>query len=158
MSERGYAAIALHNSKNPHNVGGVFRAAGCFNADLIVVGGKRRMRALGGLAADTQKAWRHTPLLTPDDVMSTIPFNAIPIAVDLVEGAVELANFVHPERAYYIFGPEDGTLGSEIVERCKHRVMIPTSFCLNLAATVNVVLYDRQAKQRHARILRGVAA
>ena len=45
------------------------------------------------------------------------------------------------------FGPEDGTLGPEILAWCRDVVYVPTRYCMNLAATVNVVLYDRAAKQ-----------
>lgn len=37
-------------------------------------------------------------------------------------------------------------LARRVLDRCTHRVMVPTAFCMNLAATVNVVLYDRLAK------------
>lgn len=77
----------------------------------------------------------------------TIPYGAVPVVVDLVEGAEPLPSFVHPERAFYIFGPEDGTIGKRFLDWVPHKVMIPTKDCMNLAATVNVVLYDRMAKQ-----------
>lgn len=64
--------------------------------------------------------------------------------------ARNLVGFHHPERACYIFGPEDGTLGKSITDRCKFKVQIPTAYCMNLAATVNVVLYARLAKQEAA--------
>jgi tRNA(Leu) C34 or U34 (ribose-2'-O)-methylase TrmL len=54
---------------------------------------------------------------------------------------------MHPERAFYVFGPEDGTLGTRHLSKCVRKIMVPTKFCMNLAATVNVVLYDRLAKQ-----------
>ena len=147
---RGFATIALHNCKDPENVGGVLRAAGCFGADLVVVAGERRKRAMSGYVTDTQKAWKHIPTLVPDDAMSTIPVGAVTVAVDLVEGASDLSGFHHPESAYYIFGPEDGTLPPEIVSKCTYKVMIPCRVCLNLAAAVNVVLYDRQSKSGRA--------
>ena len=59
-------------------------------------------------------------------------------------------DFIHPEQAYYIFGPEDGSLKSEILDRCDHVVYIPTIGCMNLAATVHVVLYDRMSKSGRA--------
>ncbi|GAF89366.1 unnamed protein product, partial [marine sediment metagenome] len=31
---------------------------------------------------------------------------------------------------------------------CKHTIYIPTAYCMNLSATVNVVLYDRMNKRR----------
>lgn len=88
------------------------------------------------------------PVLRGDDLRSLIPYDAVPIAVDLVDGAESLVDFRHPLRAFYVFGPEDGTLGHSILEWCAKRIMVPTVSCMNLAATVNVVLYDRLAKQR----------
>jgi tRNA(Leu) C34 or U34 (ribose-2'-O)-methylase TrmL len=71
----------------------------------------------------------------------------VPVAVDLIEGATSLVEFKHPERAFYIFGAEDQTLGRRVLDWCKNVVYVPTDRCMNLAATVNVVLYDRLAKQ-----------
>lgn len=67
--------------------------------------------------------------------------------IDLLPGAISLVDYVHPERAFYIFGQEDGTLGERIVKRCRDVVYVPTNRCMNLAACVNVVLYDRMAKE-----------
>jgi tRNA(Leu) C34 or U34 (ribose-2'-O)-methylase TrmL len=68
------------------------------------------------------------------------------VAIELVEGATPLPLFKHPEEALYIFGPEDGSIEQEVVDLCDHVVYIPTIGCMNLAATVNVLLYDRLAK------------
>ena len=149
---RGYVAIALWNPKTPANVGGVLRAAGCYGADLVVIGGKRRIPTLRHLATDVGDAWKHIPTLQPEDPFDAMPLGAIPVAVDLVEGAIPLPRFVHPERAFYVFGPEDGTLQATITKRCKYKVMVPTAFCMNLAACVNVILYDRLAKMEAAKI------
>lgn len=45
------------------------------------------------------------------------------------------------------FGAEDQTLGSRILGGCRDVVFIPSKHCLNLAACVNVVLYDRMVKR-----------
>lgn len=95
---------------------------------------------------DTTKAYRNIPLLQTTDLRSCVPYDCCPIAIDLIEGAESLATFKHPNRAVYIFGGEDKTLGKEITSWCKHVVYIPTSHCMNLAATVHVVLYDRMQK------------
>ena len=145
--QRGHCTIALWNPKTPANVGGVLRAAGCYGVDLVVIAGKRRLNTLQHLSTDTQSAWKHIPTIQPEDPFDVMPLGAIPIAVDLLEGAIPLPVFPHPERAFYVFGPEDGTLREAITSRCAHKVMIPTAFCMNLAATVNVVLYDRLAKR-----------
>lgn len=96
---------------------------------------------------DTMKAWRHLPLLQVDDLFAVVPHDCVPVAVDLLDDASDLRTYVHPERAFYIFGPEDGTLGKDIVARCRDKVFVPTAFCMNLAAAVNVVLYDRMSKR-----------
>lgn len=140
---RGFASIGLVRPKTPENVGSVLRAAHCYGAAMVAIQGDRTpVRS----HLDTPKAWRHMPVLRGEDLRAFIPFDAVPVAIDLVDGAVELPSFVHPLRAFYVFGPEDGTLGKATTDWCKHKVMIPTRDCMNLAATVNVVLYDRLAK------------
>ena len=140
---KGFAAIALHQPKDPLNVGEVLRAAGCYGAAMVAASGVRYRRA----RTDTQAAHRHLPLLTCDDLRALIPHDAVPVAVDLIEGAQPLPGYKHPRSAFYVFGPEDGTLGPEVLAWCRDVVYVPTRHCMNLAATVNVVLYDRAAKQ-----------
>lgn len=143
---RGYAAIGLDNPKNPINVGGTLRAAGCYGAALVVIGGKRMPKHLGRIPTDTQKAYKHLPTLVIEDLRNAIPFDCVPIAVELVPGAQSLVDYQHPERAFYIFGAEDATLGDRVLSWCRDVVYVPTSYCMNLAACVNVVLYDRMTK------------
>jgi len=145
---RGYSVIAAHRPKDAENFGGILRAAHCYNSALVVLGDDRYK----SFKTNTTKAERHMPLLRVNDVFDALPVDCVPVAVDLIEGATSLVEYNHPERAFYIFGPEDGTLDDSIVRKCRDVVYIPTSFCMNLAATVNVVLYDRLAKESaHAR-------
>jgi tRNA(Leu) C34 or U34 (ribose-2'-O)-methylase TrmL len=152
MSERGFAAIGLVRPKHQENVGSVLRAAYVYRASMVAIQGDRTdVRSI----TDTPKAWRHMPVLRGEDLHALIPYDAVPVAVDLVEDAEPLPSFQHPQRAFYVFGPEDGTLGASILGWCRHRLMVPTRGCMNLAATVNVVLYDRMAKaDRSARGIR----
>ena len=142
---RGFASIGLSRPKHAENIGGVLRAATVYGAACVVIEGDRSdVRH----CADTTKAWRHMPVFRGDNLFELCPYGAVPVAVDLVDDAIALPDFQHPEAAFYVFGPEDGTLGHRHLSRCAHRVMVPTRQCMNLAATVNVVLYDRMAKQR----------
>lgn len=136
---RGCTVIALVNPKCPANVGGVARAISCYDANMLVISGMRFRK----FPTDTKKAWRHIPVVETDDVFDAIPYGCVPVAVDLLPDAKPLDKYHHPESAFYIFGPEDRTLGKTITNRCRDKVMIPTRFCMNLAATVNVVLYAR---------------
>jgi tRNA(Leu) C34 or U34 (ribose-2'-O)-methylase TrmL len=63
-----------------------------------------------------------------------------------VAGAKSLVDYKHPPRAFYIFGPEDNSLKKQITNFCRDTIYVPTNGCMNLAATVNVILYDRLAK------------
>lgn len=144
LPSRGYAAIALVNPKTSANVGSALRAAYCFNAAFVAYSGHRYRPA----ATDTPKTHLHKPLFHAEDVLSLCPYDCEPVAVDLVPDAVPLDEFRHLARAFYIFGPEDGTLGRSITDRCARKIIIPGRMCINLAAAVNVVLYDRAAKMR----------
>lgn len=143
MKER--VIIALTNPKSPTNVGAVLRAAGCFGADEIVYSGNRYDIAKK-YATDTQKAIDSISLTKVDDFIASKPKDTKLVCVDLVEGAVPLPSFHHPEQAMYLFGPEDGSLKQEVIDKADHVVYMPTQGSLNLAASVNVVLYDRIAK------------
>lgn len=142
---QGYAAIALDNPKCGWNVGGVMRAAQVYGAALIIVSGPR-FKTLKKFPTDTMKAWKHIPVIEVDDVFDAIPHDCVPVAIEIIPGAKQLPQYKHPERAVYIFGAEDQTLGKRILDRCRDIVIIPTKRCMNLAATANVVLYDRLAK------------
>jgi len=142
--QRGYAAIGLYHPKDKANVGGAMRAAYAYGAQMLAVEGARNDSVRH--ATNTPAAWKHMPTFVTDDLHGVIPFDCIPVAVDLVDGAIPLPSYQHPARAFYVFGPEDGTLGKAVLDWCPQRVMVPTRMCMNLAATVNVILYDRIAK------------
>lgn len=146
-----FAYIGLINPKSPENVGMVMRAAGCYEADKVFYTGERYNRARQ-FFTDTKNAHVKIPLEGVDNLLLAIPSGATVVVIELIEGAIPLMSFDHPECAYYIFGPEDGSVSQDILDHCDHVVYIPTIGCMNLAATVNVVLYDRLAKRPGAAI------
>ena len=139
---RGYAAIGLDNPKYDVNVGSALRACGIYQASMLAISGHRYSRS----STDTMKSYRHLPLIQTNDLRDIIPFDCIPVAVELIDDAKPLPSYKHPQRAFYIFGAEDATLGKRTLDWCKDVIFIPTSGCMNLAACINVVLYDRMAK------------
>jgi len=153
---KAHVTIALTNPKTPTNVGAVMRAAGCYQADQIIYNGNRFAQAAKyhkqKLQTDTFNMQDKIPLLQVEsfinikDSLESIPSSAKIICVDLVEGATPLPHFVHPEQAVYIFGPEDSSVRQEVIDIADDVVYVPTIGCMNLAATVNVLLYDRLAK------------
>lgn len=126
-------------------MGAILRAAGCFKANEILYTGQRYDRA-AKFSTDTKNVKNRIPLKHVSELLASKANGLSVVAVELVTGAVSLSEFSHPENALYLFGPEDGSLSKELVDGADHVIYIPTIGCLNLAATVNVVLYDRQAK------------
>ncbi|MFY8325046.1 RNA methyltransferase [Pseudoalteromonas sp. ZZD1] len=139
------ATIGLINPKSPTNVGGVLRAAGCYNAKHVFFTGTRYLNAKK-FHTDTKNVIERIPLTSVDDLQQAKPEGAKAVVIELIEGATPLPEFTHPENAFYIFGPEDGSISKEVLNWCDEVVYIPTIGCMNLAATCNVVLYDRLAK------------
>ena len=137
--------IGLSDPKSPTNVGAVMRAAGCYNVDAVLYTGTRYDRAVK-LNTDTKKVSDKIPLIQQLHLLDNKKDDIKVVCVDLVEGAIPLPRFEHPEKALYLFGPEDGTLSQKLINQADAVVYIPTTGCMNLAATVNVVLYDRLAK------------
>ncbi|BFM13490.1 hypothetical protein R50072_36430 [Simiduia litorea] len=121
------------------------RAAGCYRADAVYYTGNRYANA-AKFHTDTQRASESIPLEHIDDFFAAIPSNMAVVCVDLVEGAIPLPAFQHPAQALYLFGPEDGTLKQAVIDRADAVVYVPTVGSMNLAASVNVILYDRLAK------------
>ncbi|QJD59365.1 RNA methyltransferase [Pseudomonas sp. gcc21] len=139
------ASIGLIDPKSPTNVGAVMRAAGCYRVASVRYTGMRYARA-ARFHTDTQGVSQRIPLISVNDVLDDLPAGTSVVCVELVEGATALPAFSHPEHALYVFGPEDGSLSQVLIDRADHVVYVPTVGCMNLAATVNVVLYDRLAK------------
>lgn len=143
----GRSEIILQKPKYIQNLGAAVRASSCFGVSRLIWTGSRinpeeeeriprelRMKAYSDVeVVRTERPFDLTTRLTP-------------VCIELVANAEPLSSFVHPENAVYVFGPEDGDV-SQVFRRLCHRfVYIPSKHCLNLAATINVVLYDRQCK------------
>lgn len=144
-SKKPQVSIGLFNPKSPENVGAVMRAAGCYSADAVFYTGQRYARA-AQFQTDTKKVVERIPLTGVESLFDVVPQGVKVVCVELVEGATPLPAYHHPEEAFYILGPEDGSLSQGVVDKADDVVYIPTVGCMNLAATVNVILYDRMAK------------
>ena len=140
--------IGLCNPKSPSNVGAVMRAAGCYDANAVRYTGERYARS-AKYHTDTKNISSKIPLTHAENLLEDLPEGIKIVCVELAEGAIPLPDFTHPEAAMYIFGPEDGSIPQQVVDKPDYVVYVPTIGCMNLAATVNVVLYDRLAKSTH---------
>lgn len=121
------------------------RAAGCFGVNSVLYTGERYDRAMS-FNTDTKNSSLTIPLTWVPSLPGDVADNTHIVCVELVEGATPLPAYQHPDKALYIFGPEDGTIQQEVLDRADSVVFIPTIGSLNLAAAVNVMLYDRLSK------------
>ena len=150
--EKSNVKIGLCNPKSPDNVGAVMRAAANYRVSSVVYTGDRYPRALKyrtDLADTSRKREKNISLAATTDFLDIVPEGASVVCIELAENAIPLPEFDHPKNAFYIFGPEDGSISQDIIDKAQAVVYIPTVGCMNLAATVNVVLYDRLAKDRN---------
>ena len=150
-------AVALVNPRFPHNVGAAVRAASCFGAGQVWFSGDRVKMALDQKRRlpreERMKGFADVELRHFDPFFDQFESDVTPVAVELRPNAEPLPLFEHPEKALYVFGPEDGSLGSVYLRHCHRFVVIPTRHCVNLAAAVYLVLYDRATKlDTHATI------
>lgn len=125
------------------------RAAGNFQVDGVFYTGKRYPRALmrnPDIVDMRRKVGQSIPLAEVENLIDIAPTDMKLVCVEFAENAIPLPEYKHPENAFYIFGPEDGTVSQDIIDRMDSVVYVPTVGCMNLAATVNVLLYDRFMK------------
>lgn len=137
----GYYGVALAAPKCEANFGGIMRSAHAFGASFICLIGARYHKQ----PTDTSKAARHIPLFTYPDMetfLTARPYDCELVRVE-VNGETPLPEFRHNARAIYLFGPEDGMVGLKFGDRS---IYIDTAYCLNLASTASIVMYDRAAK------------
>ena len=142
-------SIGLVNPKSPDNVNSVLRAAANYRVHEIFYTGTRYPRALKAncnIPNISRNLSQHIPVSPVDDLLQLRCDDMQIVCVEFAEDAVALPAYQHPENALYIFGPEDGNISQPIIDRADAVVYIPTHGCMNLAATVNVLLYDRLAK------------
>ena len=157
MADR--AAVLLIDPKYPFNVGGALRACAAFGAESLEWTGDRvhtegvprlpREERLRGYK-DVRVQRLDRPGVEAIARHREPPEPFTPVAVEFRNNSERPPEFLHPERALYVFGPEDGLLSGAVLAQCHRFVIVPTMHCLNLAATVNLVLYDRMAKQASA--------
>lgn len=150
--------IGLIDPKSPENVESVMRLAGNFRVNSVYYSGNRYQRAakLKPCTVDmSRKVSLNIPLTQVVDFIDDpiicntivdVPDDLKIVCVEFAENAILLPEYQHPKNALYIFGPEDSTISQQVVDRADDVVYIPTVSCLNLSATVSVVLYDRLAK------------
>lgn len=141
-------AVALCNPKYDHNIGAAIRAASCYDINQVWYSGNRIQIEEGKRIPreERMKGYNKVELIQFDNFFDQFN-NVTPVAIELTPSSENLSTFEHPENPLYVFGPEDGSIPKVLLRHCHRFVFIPTKHCVNLAAAVYTVLYDRKLKR-----------
>lgn len=142
-------AVCLINPKYTANVGAIQRAASCYDVKQVWFTGNRIKLEEGERLPreERMKGYKNVDLIQYDYPFDHFGKGVTPVAIELLPNSENLFDFEHPENALYVFGPEDGSIPQVMRQHCHRFVVIPSRHCLNLAAAVYTVLYDRKMKQ-----------
>ena len=139
-------SIILINPKFPYNLGLVIRSASCWGVKQVWWTGSRLLEGDNKMPREARiKKFDDVEVINFDNPFNQFDLSkVVPIAVEFQDKAESIQNFIHPENAVYVFGPEDGSLDSRHKRFCHRFVIIPTKHGLNLMVAVGIVLYERQ--------------
>jgi tRNA(Leu) C34 or U34 (ribose-2'-O)-methylase TrmL len=142
--------IILIDPKYPHNVGAAIRACSCFGVNSLLWTGDRVNPAKYERLPreERMKGYRRVDFRNHDRPFDLFPKDSVPVCVEVFDSSEPLTTFEHPDKAVYVFGPEDGGVPQVVRRMCHRFVHIPAHFCLNLSAAVNVVLAHRLMSQQ----------
>ncbi len=147
--QNGFYGIGLMHSVKEMNIGTLWRSAYIMGASFIFTIGNRYRHQPG----DVTRTWTKIPLFHYKDFdgfYSNLPHDTRLVGVEMEEGAVELNEFHHPQRAVYLLGNEQLGLARGVVSRCHALVKLPGEFSLNVAVAGSMVMYDRVSKIPHS--------
>lgn len=154
------AGVLLIDPYHAYNVGNALRACALLGAETLGWTGERvppmekwapgaRLPREERMKCYANTELKHYP--NPKSLLSWAASEWTPVCVEISEQAEDLRDFVHPEKAIYVFGPEDGGVPKGVRNVCHRFVRIPAEDAdertpYNLAFAVGTVLYDRMFK------------
>lgn len=140
---RGHAGIAMLHPSHPENVGGVVRAAGCFDADYVATVGHSYNHQASAVGHENHIPIWHFPKFK--DLLVSLPYDTELVAVDYNDDATQLSEFDHSERALYVLGEEGPGFEQhpDVLDRADRTVYMDSEYCMNVAVAGNMVLRDR---------------
>lgn len=144
-------AVVMQNPKHVVNIASMIRNCAAFGISILCITGDRVDVPTGRKGDRLPRQERMREYETVQVIHNDFPLHLfndkiVPVAVEIMPGAIPLPYYEHPENAVYIFGPEDGSISTGLRAACHHFVSIPSIHCLNVAQAGGVVLYDRVAK------------
>ncbi|MDR2885868.1 MAG: RNA methyltransferase [Rikenellaceae bacterium] len=142
--------VVLDNVRSANNVGSFFRTCDAFAAERLVLCGITAVPPSKdihktALGAEQTVAWEYFP--TTAQALTALEADGyIIVAVEQVDGAIELQSFIpHPDAKYaLVFGNEVDGVGQAALDECDSAIEIPqvgTKHSLNVAVSGGAVLW-----------------
>ncbi len=138
---RDYFGIGLEGVSKTGNMGNLFRSAHAFGASFVsTIAPDLRVK----IGTDTSSAYKNVPFFSFVDLDDfRVLHNCQLVAIELTDDAIDLSAFHHPHSVAYVLEPEMGSLSPGLLACCDHVMKIPTSFCINVAISGAIMMYDR---------------
>ena len=136
--------VAIENWQHDANIGSIVRTANAFLAAEVHIVGRRRWNRRGAMVTDRYQHIREHPSV--QDLVAWAHAEALPIvAVDNVEGSVDVREADIPERCVLLFGQEGPGLTAEALAAADLVVEIAqagSTRSINAGAAAAIVMHE----------------
>lgn len=136
--------VAIENWQHDSNIGSIVRTANAFLAAEVHIVGRRRWNRRGAMVTDRYQHIREHPSV--DDLVAWAREQGLPIvAVDNVEGSVDVRDADIPERCVLLFGQEGPGLTAEALAAADVVVEIAqagSTRSINAGAAAAIVMHE----------------
>lgn len=137
--------IAIENLERDYNMGTIVRSANAFGVRHIHIVGRRQWNKRGAMMTDKYlHVHYHASVTVFLAVVSRLNLDTI-VAVDNVEGAVDIQTVEKRENAILVFGAEGPGLSDEMLAAADHIVMISqrgSTRSLNVGVAAGITMYE----------------
>jgi len=135
--------IAVENLERDFNMGTIVRSANAFGVRHVHVIGRRQWNKRGAMATD-KYLHVHYHQTVNEFVAAMNEQNKEIIAVDNVEGSIELGNATFPSNCVLVFGAEGPGLSEELLKQASKIVAIEqfgSTRSINVGVAAGIVMY-----------------
>lgn len=142
-TSRSELEIAIENLERDFNMGTIVRTANAFNVKRIHVIGRRQWNKRGAMVTD---AYMHIEYhASVDDFVKAMnEASKTIIAMDIVDGAVELHSYPLPLNTVLVFGAEGPGISPELLEKSEAVVCVEqfgSTRSINVGVAAGIAMY-----------------
>ena len=135
--------IALENTERDFNMGTIVRSANAFGVRRVIVIGRHQWNKRGAMATDRYLHVEYVPTTAEFVEMMRAEKRHI-VAIDNIEGSVDMSQTRLPEQAVLVFGQEGPGVSAELAKAAEQIVAIEqfgSTRSINVGAAATVAMY-----------------